>query len=104
MNSSEAKKRTTSDSGVSRPPMSVLADDSVVPPAHLVQPPPNHFTHVLSVDEPYRFDTTTNGSSDGYLAGGAPVLLVSEDGAKARVIDERGLYVEVRKASLRTNA
>jgi hypothetical protein len=103
MNPPAAKKRTTSDARVDRPPMIVLADNSVIPATHLIQPPPNHFTHVLSVDEPYRFDTTT-GPSDGYLASGTQVLLVSEDGAKARVVDERGLYVEVRRGSLRAQA
>lgn len=89
-------------SGVLRPTADVLAADALVPAANVVQPPPDQFSHVLTRDEPYRFGSDPTASPDGELQRGTPVLVVVDDGHHARVIDERGLYVQVRSGSLRS--
>jgi hypothetical protein len=88
-------------SGVLRPTPRVLAPDALVPAANLVEPPPDHFSHELDRDEPYRFGTDASASPDGEFQRGTPVLVIADDGHHAHVIDERGLYVQVRSASLR---
>ena len=88
--------------GVLRPAAEVLTADSLVPAANFVQPPPDQFSHVLTRDEPYRFGTDLAASPDGELQRGTPVLVIVNDGHHARVIDERGLYVQVRSESLRS--
>lgn len=87
--------------GVLRPAAEVLGADSLVPALNLVQPPPDQFSHELTRDEPYRFGSDPTASPDGELHRGTPVLVVANDGRHARVIDERGLYVQVRSESLR---
>ena len=87
--------------GVLRPAAEVLGPDSLVPAVNLVQPPPDQFSHELTRDEPYRFGSDSTTSPDGELQRGTPVLVVANDGRHARVIDERGLYVQVRSESLR---
>ncbi len=89
-------------SGVLRPTAEVLAADALVPSANVLQPPPDQFSHVLTRDEPYRFGSDPTASPDGELQRGAPVLVVANDGLHARVIDKRGLYVQVRSESLRS--
>lgn len=85
-----------------RPKARVLADETLVPEANLVRPPPNRFTHELAVDEPYRFDRPERaGESDGVLPAGTPVAVLVEGRERCRVVDGGGLYVEVRRASLR---
>ena len=97
----DAAAHDVQSSGVVRPPVTVLGADAIVPAANLVEPPPDQFSHELTRDEPYRFGGDSNSSPDGQLPRGTPVLLVADDGHHARVIDERGLYVEVRIDSLR---
>ncbi|HYU84939.1 MAG TPA: hypothetical protein VEK80_09030 [Kribbellaceae bacterium] len=87
-----------------RPEAVVLGEEALVPAHHLVQPPPNRFTHRLVADEPYWFDRGRPGRSrepDGVLAAGTPVVLLAEGGDRCRVVDGNGLYVEVRRSSLR---
>jgi len=85
-----------------RPKARVLADETLVPDANLVRPPPNRFTHELLVDEPFRLDRSEDtGEPDGVLLAGTPVVLLVEDADSCRVVDGRGLYVEVRRESLR---
>jgi hypothetical protein len=86
-----------------RPEAQVLPDEALVPDTNVVRPPPNRFTHKLLVDEPYRFDRPERpGEPDGVLAAGTPVALLVEGPERCRVVDGRGLYVEVRRASLDT--
>jgi hypothetical protein len=101
----QAKQPATQDSqksGVLRPSAEVLPADALVPSANIVDPPPDRFSHELTRDEPYRFGDDSSASPDGQLRRGTQVLMVSNDGHHARVIDERGLYVRVRTDSLRT--
>jgi hypothetical protein len=85
-----------------RPEARVLADETLVPNANLIRPPPNRFTHELVVDEPYRFDRPERAREpDGVLRAGTPVAVLVEGGERCRVVDGSGLYVEVRRASLR---
>ena len=87
---------------VLRPEASVLADGALVPERNVVRPAPNRFTHQLRVDEPYRLDRCESpGEPDGVLPAGTPVALLVEGPDTCRVVDGSGLYVEVRRASLR---
>ena len=88
---------------VLRPAAAVLGKKALVPVANLVRPAPNRFTHELTVDEPYWFDLPGRDpvQPDGVLRAGMPVVLLVEGDDRCRVIDGRGLYVEVRRASLR---
>jgi hypothetical protein len=85
-----------------RPETNVLADEALVPDSNLVRPPPTRFTHELLVDEPYRFDRQRRGREPaGVLPAGTRVVVLVEGEDHCRVVDGRGLYVEVRRASLR---
>ena len=86
-----------------RPEAVVLGDEALVPADNIVRPPPNHFTHELAVDEPYWLDRPgrRDRQPDGILLAGTPVGLLVEGDDRCRVVDDRGLYVEVRRSSLR---
>jgi hypothetical protein len=86
-----------------RPEAVVLGDEALVPAPNLVRPPPNRFTHELLVDEPYRFDRPGRERTepDGVLRAGTPVALLVEGDDRCRVVDGSGLYVAVRRSSLR---
>jgi hypothetical protein len=87
---------------VRRPKATVLADEALVPDSNLVKPPPNRFTHELVADEPYHLDRPERDREpDGVLEARTPVVLLVEGPRRCRVVDGRGLYVEVRRASLR---
>src|SRR6266508_5276152 len=75
---------------------------SLVPASNLVRPAPNRFTDELVVDEPYWFDRAGRACGpDGVLPAGTPVVVLVEGADRSRVVDGNGLYVEVRRASLR---
>jgi hypothetical protein len=85
-----------------RPESQVLGDKTLIPEANLVRPPPNRFTHELGVDEPYRLDRPERTAEpDGVLPAGTQVAVLVQLGDRCRVVDGSGLYVEVRRASLR---
>jgi hypothetical protein len=85
-----------------RPEPIVLGDDALVPDRHLIRPPPNRFTHELLNEEPFRFDRPEPAAEpDGVLPAGTQVVLLVEGPERCRVVDGSGLYVEVRRASLR---
>jgi len=86
---------------VQRPEATILPTSAIVPAANFVEPPPNRFSHELVVDEPYHYGTDPAAPADGTLAPGTQVLVVVDDGRYANVIDGRGLYVRVRRDSLR---
>lgn len=53
-------------------------------------------------DEPYHFDRPQRGPEpDGELPAETKVVLLIEDDGRCRVVSASGLYVEVRRASLR---
>ena len=83
-----------------RPEALVLADGSLGPEGNVIRPPPNRFTHTLLVDEPYHVDDSPGGDPAGVLPAGTRVALLVEGPDRCRVVDGRGLYVEVRPASL----
>ena len=85
-----------------RPPAVVLGADALVPERHLIDPPPNRFTHTLAADQPYRFDQAKDhANAGGVLPAGTRVLVISEGPESSRVADHAGLYVEVPNSSLR---
>jgi hypothetical protein len=83
---------------VKRPVPTVLDESALVPGEALVRPPPNRFTHELVRDEPFRFG---DGDPAGTLPAGTPVVLLREGPEGCGVVDARGLYVRVRRGSLR---
>ena len=89
--------------GFKRPDAVVLPDEAMVPPANLIRPAPNRFTHVLPRAEPFHFAEHPAGGArpDGELPAGTKVVLLLHDGGPTcRVVDGRGLYVQVRFAAL----
>jgi hypothetical protein len=89
--------------GFLRPPTEVLPESAVVPDRNLIVPAPNTFTHTLAGDQPFSY-TTLEGSAvpDGELTAGTPVVLMVFDGGRfCRVVDGRGLYVEIEHESLK---
>jgi hypothetical protein len=91
------------DEGVMlRPPAVVLDKKALIPERNLVRPAPNHFTHELVVDEPYHFDRPDQlDKPDGVLPARTQVALLVAGDERCRVVAGNGLYVEVRRASLR---
>jgi hypothetical protein len=87
---------------VQRPEAVVLGEEALLPERNVVRPPPNRFTHQLAVDEPYRLDRPERSAeTDGVLPAGTRVVVLVEGPDRCRVVDGRGLYVEVRRDSLR---
>ena len=85
-----------------RPESRVLPDQSLVPEANLVRPPPEHLTHELVDDEPYRYDPPDRGGDpDGVLPAGTAVALLEDGLERCRVATGDGLAVEIRRANLR---
>jgi hypothetical protein len=85
-----------------RPETHVLGEEAIVPDVNVLRPPPNHFTHEVTVDEPYRFDRPKESPEpDGVLRAGTRVLLVVDGPDRCRVADATGIYVEVSRGSLR---
>lgn len=86
-----------------RPAKVALPSGSNVPPGRLLLPPPTEFTHRVAA-RPLRFHyelPLAGAPPAGHLAGGAPVLVVRvESRGLCRVLDQRGLYVVVRRAGL----
>ena len=87
---------------VLRPEAVVVGDEALVPEANVIRPAPNRFTHELIVGEPFWFDRSERSDEpDGVLRAGTPVVVLVEAGETSRVVDGTGLYVEVRRSSLR---
>ena len=100
--SGEGSDKESNAGEMLRPEAVVLPENAVVPELNVVRPAPNRFTHELLVDEPYRFDPPgPTGEPDGVLPAGTPVVLLVEGPDRCRVVDGAGLYIEVRRASLR---
>lgn len=89
------------EEGVLRPDRVVLGADALIPEGNLVRPAPQRFTHELAVDQAYRFDRSGAGRPDGVLPAGTRVVVEQPGERWSRVIDDRGLAVEVHTASLR---
>ena len=87
---------------ITRPAVSVLPDDALVPDRNTVRPPPNVFTHTMVRSSSYWFDSAARERRpDGELSAGARVvLLVDEGDGWCRVVDERGLYVRVSRVDV----
>ncbi len=74
----------------------------MVPVENLIRPAPNQFTHQLVEAEPFYFTTKQDSEApNGRFEAGTAVVLLTYDGAtRCRVVDGRGLYVEVGYESL----
>jgi hypothetical protein len=88
--------------GFIRPEAVVLPEKALIPSPNVVTPPPNHFTHQTKRETPYFYNDAAHGQQpDGVLLPGARVIVLRcEDGGRCRVVDERGLYVQVDGESL----
>lgn len=86
-----------------RPEAVVLPENALIPDKNLISPAPNQFTHELMREQPYYYANAQQGvPPDGRLpAGTKVVLLVHDDGERCRVVDGRGLYVEIECSSLK---
>jgi len=90
--------------GFIRPEPVVLPETTLVPERNVIRPAPNRFTHELSRAEPFYYGSAQEGDpSDGELPSGTKVVLLVQDESAAycRVVDARGLYVEVGCECLR---
>jgi hypothetical protein len=85
-----------------RPEAVVLGEGSLIPPENQIRPAPNRFTHKLAGPAPFYFGSEAGSEEpDGHLEARTKVVLLRHDGgARCRVVDERGLYVEVNHESL----
>jgi hypothetical protein len=87
---------------VLRPEFVVLGEGALVPEDNIVRPPPTRFTHELVVDERYHLDRPDRApGADGVMRAGTRVALLEQTDDRCRVVDGRGLSVDVRRASLR---
>ena len=91
--------------GFLRPRFEILGEESLVPDDNVVRPAPDRFTHELMRSEPYFYGAGAEGGEPepaGRLPAGARVVLVGVGGrGRCRVVDGRGLSVEVACDSLR---
>jgi hypothetical protein len=88
--------------GFVRPEAVVLPEGSLIPSPNVVTPPPNYFTHQAARQTPYFYkEATDQRQPDGVLPAGARVtMLRCEEGGRCRVVDERGLYIQVDSENL----
>lgn len=85
-----------------RPEAHVLPRSALVPDENVVRPAPTQFTHELAVDTPFQWDRDPGRiEPDGVLAAGTRVVVAATDGDRSRVVDGRGLAVDVPQANLR---
>jgi hypothetical protein len=90
------------DGVVLRPEVHALDESAVVPKSNVVRPTPTRFTHELTVDTPFRLDREATGDEpDGILPAGTPVVVAATHGDRCRVVDGRGLAVDVPRDRLR---
>ena len=86
-----------------RPDAEVLGDGALIPAGNLISPPPNRFTHELTLDQPFYFAGAEAGRPPNgeFAAGTKLVLFVHDGGQYCRVVDEQGLYVETEYRGLK---
>jgi hypothetical protein len=86
---------------IKRPAVTILSDRSLIPPANLIAPPPNRFSHATTRAQPYFWsEEALDEPPAGTFEADLRVLLLRDDGRYARVVDEHGLYVLVELAGL----
>jgi hypothetical protein len=85
--------------GFVRPKKTVLPASAQVPKGNL-RVPASQFTHRLKAEQPYFYEADDHGTPDGTLAAGTAVEWLADHGALARIVDDRGLSVFVRRDSL----
>ena len=90
-------------SEVIRPEPEILPASAIIPSANLIAPAPNQFTHEIVQPAPFYYsEGDEDRAPDGMFERGTPVVLLhSEDGGRCHVADGRGLYVVVKRESLR---
>jgi hypothetical protein len=98
---SPAQERGTDMGEFLRPKAEILPDRALIPAPNLISPPPDQFTHELTRDQPYFYSSPAPSGADGTLPIGTRVLLMRQEGSRCRVVDARGLYVEIDCGGLR---
>jgi hypothetical protein len=83
--------------GFLRPESVVLPENACIPDTNVIVPAPNQFTHEVARAQPYSFTSAQPGKPpDGDFPAGTRVVLLRYDGGRhCRVVDGKGLYVEV---------
>jgi hypothetical protein len=85
-----------------RPDAVVLGDGALIPDGNLISPPPNQFTHELTVDQPFYYSKVRDDQApNGEFAAGTKIVLLVDNGQYCRVVDKQGLYVDTLSAGLR---
>jgi hypothetical protein len=80
---------------VLRPKVHALDQSALVPDSNVVRPAPTRFTHKLTMDTPFRLDRDGTGEPDGTLPAGTQVVVTATQGDRCRVVDGRGLAVDI---------
>jgi hypothetical protein len=78
----------------------VMPDEALVPPHARISPPPNQFTHRLTKPQPFHYSDAGGPPSGVLPAGSKVVLMVYDGGARCRIVDGQGRYVEIDYDSL----
>lgn len=87
---------------VLRPEAVVLGEEALIPESNVVDPVPSPLAHELTIDEPYWYDGVThNQRPSGMLPSGTPVAIIEDRPDQYRVVDGRGLAVDIRRSSVR---
>jgi hypothetical protein len=87
---------------VLRPEWVVLGGESLVPATNLARPAPEHFTHELVAHARYLLDRPgAHREPGGVLLAGTPVVVLSRDENRCRILTGSGLAVDVPAATLR---
>lgn len=83
--------------GFIQPEMVVVSENMLVPARNFIMPRPNQFTHEITWLQQYYYTGAQQATPpDGQFQAGTKVVLLLYDGGNyCRVVDERGLYVEV---------
>jgi hypothetical protein len=80
----------------------VLGEDALVPSTNVVEPRPSDLSYELTEDEPFWFDGVAHDQPpNGTLAKGTRVAVLSASSDLVRIVDQRGLAVDVRGEHVR---
>jgi hypothetical protein len=89
--------------GFDRPEIVILPEGAAIPNPNLIRPAPNQFTHQLARSQPYYFNNAQQDASAGEFPVDTKVVLLRYNGGRyCRVVDGRGIYVELEYDSLKT--
>jgi hypothetical protein len=85
--------------GVTRPKMTTLPASAQIPERNLRRRPAR-YTHRLSAQQPYYYESEASGEPAGRFDAGTRVAKLSDVGSLCHVVDSRGLSVYTSCAGL----